>query len=324
MKAIVQHRYGNPSDVLRLEEIDDPTVEPGEILVRVAAAGVNPYDCYLVTGLPYIVRTQSGLRRPSKPVPGVDFAGTVAALGADVSSFAVGDEVFGMRAGAYGEYVRVRADRMVLPTPDRLTVEQAAATPMAGLTALQALRDKANVRAGHRVLVNGAAGGVGTFAVQIARAFGAHVTGVCSARNADLVRRLGAERAIDYATTDFTRETERYDAIIDTAGSQSLSRCRRVLAPGGVLVEVGGPSNGNWLGPLTFLAKVFAASKLARWNVKGMLTKNNPDDLAVLGQMIDAGFVTPVLDRSYVLADTAAALTYVSRRHARGKVVVTV
>lgn len=247
MKAIRYYRYGS-TDVLRLQDVDEPAINDDQVLVRVRAASLNPLDLYHLHGRPYIARMETGLTRPKAHGLGLDMAGTIEAVGKNVTSYQPGDEVFGSRSQALAEYLAVREGAAMARKPASLTFEQAAAVPVSALTALQALRDKANVRPGHKVLVNGAAGGVGSFAVQIARAFGAEVTGVCSAANADMVASLGADHVIDYAREDFTRSSQRYDALVDIAGSRRLSECRRVLTHRGVLVGVGAPSKGRWIG----------------------------------------------------------------------------
>jgi NADPH:quinone reductase-like Zn-dependent oxidoreductase len=325
MKAIVRHRYGSP-DVLQLEDVEVPGVGDDQVLVRVRAASVNAYDWHVLRGLPYLVRMEEGLRRPKASAIGVDLAGEVEAVGRDVTEFRVGDAVFGERGGAFAEFVSGRAVNFA-PKPSNLTFEQAAAVPMAGYTALQALRDKGGVQALQKVLVNGASGGVGSFAVQIAKALGAEVTGVCSARNLELVRSMGADHVIDYSHDDFTRGNERYDLIIDVAATRPLRACRRVLTPSGKLVIVGaavGQADGRWIGPMI---RPVAATILSRFvkerPLLPFLAHRSKDDLIVLARMIEAGAVTPLIDRAYPLAETAAAIRYVEAGHARGKVVIT-
>lgn len=326
MRAIVYHRYGSP-DVLTLEEVDKPTVNDDEVLVRVHAASVNPYDWHFMRGLPYIVRTVAGLRRPKSNRLGVDMAGHVEAVGRSVTQLKPGDEVFGFRGGAFAEYVCGK-ERNFVPKPVGLTLEQAAAVPIAAQTALQALRDKGQIRSGQKVLINGAAGGVGTFAVQIAKAFGAEVTGVCSTRNVDMVRSIGADHVVDYTREDFTRSGQRYDLILDVAASRSLSACRRVLGPNGILVLVGaagGPDRqGRWVEPLAGLLEVLLLSRFVSQKLVPFLAKNSKEDLVVLKELIEAGKVTPVIDRTYPLSETPEAIRYLEDGHARGKVVITV
>jgi NADPH:quinone reductase-like Zn-dependent oxidoreductase len=324
MKAIRYHAYGS-ADVLRFEDIDVPPVGDDQILVRVKAASVNPLDYHFMHGTPYLVRAGAGLTRPKPPRLGVDVAGQVESVGRGVTAFRPGDEVFGCSGrGAFAEYVRIRESGAVVAKPAGLTFEQAASVPVAAISALQALRDKAKVQPGQRVLVNGAAGGVGTFAVQIAKAFGAEVTGVCSTRNVELVRSIGADRVVDYTREDFTGAGERYDAIIDMAGSRTLSEYRRVLTREGALVSVGGPVTGNWIAPLVGIARQFAVSRIVSQRLMSFLAKPNAEDLAVLSELLAAGNVTPVIDRTYPLSETAEAIRYLEAGHARGKVVITV
>jgi NADPH:quinone reductase-like Zn-dependent oxidoreductase len=321
MKAIVYRRYGSP-DRLRLEDVPKPEVNDGEVLVRVHAAAVNPLDWHLLRGTPYIVRPTSGWLKPKRNIPGIDVAGVVEAVGRSVTEFQPGDEVFGEKSRACAEYVAGPA-KLFMHKPANLTLEQAAAVPVAAATALQALRDKGRIQAGQKVLINGASGGVGTFAVQLAQSFGAEVTGVCSTPNLDLVRSLGADHVIDYTQENFTRGKERYDLIIDNAGNRSLLAMRRVLAPTGTLVLVGA-SKGNWIGPI---ARILGASQLSRFGSKkmvGMLTDIQPEDLAFLKDLIEAGKITPVIDRTYPLSETADAIRYLETMRARAKVIITV
>jgi NADPH:quinone reductase-like Zn-dependent oxidoreductase len=320
MRAIVHHRYGSP-DVLELRDVEVPAVAEDEVLVRVGAASVNPLDWHGVTGTPYVMRIRSGLRAPRDVRVGVDFAGTVEAVGASVERFRPGDDVFGARTGAFAEQVAVPVDRAA-PKPAGLTFEQAAAVPVAALTALQGLRDRGGLRAGQKVLVNGASGGVGTFAVQIAKALGADVTGVCSPGNVGLVRSLGADAVVDYTREDFTLGDDRYDVLLDVAGSRSWSECTRVLAPGAKLVVVSGPKTNRWLGPLTHLARMRLASMRGSRRAVPFLTRTDADDLTTLAGMIEAGAVTPVIDRTYRLDEARDALRYLGEGHARGKVVL--
>jgi NADPH:quinone reductase-like Zn-dependent oxidoreductase len=323
VKAIVFHGYGSP-DVLRLEEVDTPKVADDGVLVRVRAASVNPADWHGVTGTPYVARLSFGLRRPKETAVGVDFAGTVEAVGPAVDRFRPGDRVFGTRTGAFAEYVSVRQGRAVAPVPANLTFEQAAAVPLAAATALQGLRDKGKLRSGQRVLVNGASGGVGTFAVQLAKALGARVTGVCSTRNVELVRSLGADEVIDYTVEDFTRAGSRYDLLLDVAGSRRWSECRRVLEPDGTLVVVGGPKTGRWFGPMSHLVGTLVASLPGRRRAVPFLAKVDHATLMDLHAFLESGQVTPVIDRRYPLADAADALRYLGEGHAPAKVVLTI
>jgi NADPH:quinone reductase-like Zn-dependent oxidoreductase len=320
MKAIVQDRFG-PPDVLELREIDQPEVGDDQVLVRVRAASVNPADWYLMAGVPYLARPQMGLRRPRTRL-GIDLAGVVEAVGGNVTRLRVGDEVFGPGGGALAEYAAVAADALV-PKPANLSFEQAAAVPVAALTALQGLRDKGRVRPGQRVLVNGASGGVGTFAVQLAKSFGAEVTGVCSTRNLGLVGSLGADHVIDYTREDFTRGDRRYDLLLDVAGSRPWAACRRVLEPQATLVMVGAPKGSRLLGPLDHIVKVRLASLRASQKVAFFISKARNQDLVVLQELLAAGTVTPVVERTYPLPEAADALRYLGEGHARGKLVVT-
>jgi len=316
MKAIVSEGYG-PPDRWQLRERDEPEIGDDGVLVRVRAASVNPYDWHLMRGRPYVLRLSEGLRRPKKEVPGIDLAGRVEAVGKDVTRFAPGDEVFGGRAGALAEYVAGIEEKLA-PKPPTLSFEQAAALPIAGVTALQGLRDKASLQPGQQVLINGAAGGVGTFAVQIAKALGADVTGVCSTRNLDLVTSIGADRVVDYTREDFTRNGRRYDVILDAVGNRSLSDLRRAITPDGAVVLAGGDSLPRLLA--AFLLSRFAGR---RW-LRPFVANVNGEDLLVLKELVDAGHVTPVIDRTYPLSEAAEAIRYLETRHARGKVVVTV
>jgi NADPH:quinone reductase-like Zn-dependent oxidoreductase len=322
MQAIVQDRFG-PPDVLELREIDEPRVGDGDVLVRVRAASVNPADWYAITGTPWVVRPTAGLRKPRTNRPGLDLAGEVAAVGGDVTGFKPGDEVFGTGTGTLAEYVAVAEDALVAK-PAKLSFEQAAAVPVAALTALQGLRDKGRVQPGQQVLINGASGGVGTFAVQLAKALGAEVTAVCSTRNVDAARSLGADRVLDYTREDFTRADGHYDLLLDVAGSRPWSACRRVLKPRAVLVLVGAPKGSRLLGPLGHVAKVSLASLRASQKVVFFISKSTPEDLTTLRELLEAGAVTPVVERTYALRDAAHAFRYLSEGHARGKLVVTV
>ena len=327
MKAVRYHRYGGP-DVLELQEVDTPAAGDGELLVRVRAASVNPLDWHFMRGAPYLVRMMAGLSRPKPSASrlGADMAGSVEAVGQDVTGFQPGDEVFGglEERGTLAEYISVRADAVVLQKPAGLTFEQAAAVPVAAFTALQALRDKGRVQPGQKVLVNGASGGVGTFAVQIAKALGAEVTGVCSTANVGMVASIGADHVVDYTREDFTRAERRYDLLIDIAGNRSLAETRRVLAPKGALVVVGGPNKGRWIGPFGRTIRMLLQSPAVSQRMVSFLAHQNRDDLAVLRELLDAGKVTPVIDRAYRLNQVAEAVRYLETGHARGKVVITV
>jgi NADPH:quinone reductase-like Zn-dependent oxidoreductase len=321
MKAIVHERYGRP-DVLELREVAMPVVEDDQVLVRVHASSVNPVEWYGVTGL-FFARMGNGLRRPKHTAVGADLAGRVEAVGRGVKEFQPGDEVFGTGAGAWAEYACAHEARLV-PKTSRLSFEEAAAVPVAAITALQALRDKGRVQRGQKVLINGASGGVGTFAVQIAKSFGAEVTAVCSTRNVELVRSLGADRVVDYTQEDFTKRGERHDLMLDIAGSRSFSAFRRVLTPNATVVLVGGRMTYRGLGPLPHLARTFLASKGRSQTVKFFVAKITKEDLMVLQELRDAGKVTPVIDRRYELSEAPEALSYLGEGHAKGKVIITV
>jgi NADPH:quinone reductase-like Zn-dependent oxidoreductase len=322
MRAIVRATYGSP-DVLELREIAKPDVTDDEVLVRVRAASVNPADWYGMTGTPYVGRVEMGLLKPKSERLGTDFAGQVEAVGTNVRRFRPGDEVFGGGDGAFAEYVCVREDRAVVPKPPNVTFEQAAAVPVAALTALQGLRDKGRILPGQRVLINGASGGVGTFAVQIAKSFGAEVTGVCSSRNVDLVRSIGADHVIDYARADFTRSDRRYDLMLGIAGSRSWSACKRILDRHATLVMVGAPKGNRLLGPLSHIVEVRLAALPSSQKVVFFIAKFNEADMVVLRELLESGKVAPVIDKRYELADIADALRYMGEGHARGKVVIT-
>jgi NADPH:quinone reductase-like Zn-dependent oxidoreductase len=323
MKAILSRCYG-PPDVLTLEEIAKPTAADNEVLVKIHSAAINPLDWHYIRGKPYIMRLSAGLGAPDDWRVGVDFAGTVEAVGSNVTRFKPGDAVFGGRSGALAEYVTVREDRALALKPDNLTFEQAAAIPIAAITALQALRDKGRVQPGDKVLINGASGGVGTFAVQIAKSLGADVTGVCSTRNVELVRSIGADRVIDYTREDFTRSGQRYDMILDNVGNHSLSALRRVLKPDGILVGSGGggPDAGPWLGPLARPLKGVMLSPFVSQDFVMLMADLNQQDLQVLGRLMQTGKVTPVIDRRYTLSEAATAIRYLETGRARGKVII--
>ncbi len=323
MKAIVQDTYGS-ADVLELREIKKPVPAEGEVLIQVRAAGVDPGVWHLMTGQPYLVRAMGfGLRAPRVAVRGRDVAGRVEAVGSKVSQLKPGDDVFGTAEGSFAEYVCAREDRLALK-PARLTFEQAAATPISGLTALQGIRDAGNVTAGQHVLVIGAAGGVGSFAVQVAKAFGATVTGVCSTQKLDLVRSIGADDVIDYTRQDFTDGSRCYDVILDTAGNRPLTKLRRALTPKGTLVIVGGEGGGGpWLAG--FDRQIFRAPLLSLFggqSLRPLVSKESSADLIALSALIESGKVTPLIDRVYPLSDAPDAIRYLAQGHAAGKVVV--
>jgi len=320
MKAIVQNRYGSP-DVLELREVDKPAVDDDSVLVRVRAASVNAGDWHITRGLPYLVRMMEGLRKPKNPIRGWDAAGHVEAVGRNVTQLRPGDEVFGMCGGAFAEYVRGK-ERNFVPKPVGLTFEQAAAVPVAAETALQGLRDKGHIRPGQKVLVNGASGGVGTFAVQVAKSFGANVTGVCSPRNVEMVRSIGADRVINYTREDFTREGRRYDLIFDVAGNRRFSDSRRALSPNGTLVLAG--QSGRKKPSILPLLTGTVLSRFRRQKLVTFIAKHSKEDLVALKELIEAGKVTPVIDRTYLLREVPEAVRYVGEGHPRAKVVITV
>ena len=325
MKAIVYCDYGVNN--LKLEQIEKPMPTDDQLLVRVRAASLNPYDWHFVEGTPYVMRAMGvGLRKPKDTRLGVDFAGTVEAVGKNVSQFKPGDEVFGGRTGAFAEYVCPRATRAVAMKPANVSFEDAAAVNIAGITALQGLRDKGKVQPGQKVLINGASGGVGTFAVQIAKSLGAEVTGVCSTRNVDLVKSLGADHVIDYTKEDFTKGAERYDVMLDNVGNRSLSECKGVLTPKGkyVLVGGGGASDQGFLGGLGKALWAVVYSKFVNQEMGMMMADANQKDLTTLADMMQSGKVKAVIDRTYKLDQVPEAIRYLEQGHARGKVIVTV
>jgi NADPH:quinone reductase-like Zn-dependent oxidoreductase len=325
MKAIVREEYGSP-DVLELRDIDKPEIGDDEVLVRVHAAGVDRGVWHIMAGLPYFLRLiipELGLRAPKSFVSGSDVAGVVAAVGKDVTRFRPGDEVFGIGKGSYAEYARVLEDKLA-PKPAHLSFEQAAVIPISGLTALQAVRDSGKVQTGQKVLIIGASGGVGTFAVQIAKSFGADVTGVCSTTKVDLVRSLGADRVIDYTREDFAEGELRYDVILDTGGHSSLSRLRRALTPKGTLVIVGAETDGKWFGGFDRSIRATLLSRLVGQRLLAFVNSENHEDLIVLKELIEAGKITPVMDRTFSLREVPKAMRYLEEGHARGKIAIAV
>jgi NADPH:quinone reductase-like Zn-dependent oxidoreductase len=325
MKAIVYCDYGLAN--LKLADIARPTPTDDQVLVKVHAASVNPLDWHFIEGTPMIMRALGvGLRKPKDTRLGVDFAGTVETVGKNVTQFKPGDEVFGGRDGAFAEYVCPRADRAVTLKPANISFEQAASINIAGITALQAVRDKGKVQPGQKVLINGASGGVGTFAVQIAKSFGAEVTGVCSTRNLEMVRSLGADHVIDYTKEDFAKGDQRYDVILDNVPNHSLSECRSVLNPQGkyVMIGGGGPNDNRWIGPFGRLIQALVVSPFVSQKMGMMMAELKKSDLAILGDMMQSGKVKPVIDRTYKLSELPEAIRYLEEGHARGKVVITV
>jgi NADPH:quinone reductase-like Zn-dependent oxidoreductase len=325
MKAIVQEEYGT-AKVLKLRDIDKPEIGDNELLVRVQAAGVDRGVWHLMTGLPYFIRLiipGLGLRAPKTPVPGSDVAGVVEAVGKDVTRFNPRDEVFGIGKGSYAEYTTVLEDKLA-PKPANLTFEQAAVVPISGLTALQAVRDAGKVQSGQKVLILGASGGVGTFAIQIAKSFGANVTGVCSTTKVDLVESLGADNVIDYTRVDFAEGEQRYDLIIDTGGHSSLSHLRRALSPKGTVVIVGSETDGRWIGGFDRSIRAMLLSRFVGHQLVAFVNSENAEDLVAIKELIEAGKVTPVIDRTYPLSETPKAIHYLREGHARGKIAITV
>jgi NADPH:quinone reductase-like Zn-dependent oxidoreductase len=319
VKAATRQRYGGPG-VIEIRELDKPPIGDDDILVRVRAVSINRADWYTLKG-PLIVRISNGLGAPKTNLLGIDYAGTVEAVGPSVTRFREGDDVFGGRTGSFAEYVSVPQDRAIAVKPEHMSFEEAAALPIAAITALQGLRDKANLEPGQKVLVNGASGGVGTYSVQLAKAFGAEVTGVCSTGNVEIVRSLGADHVIDYTHDDFTLSDERYDVIFDVAGSRSWSECRRVLEPDGVFVVVGAPASH----PLRHVATMLIAGRLrGRQKVVFFVAKITQADLNVLRELVESGKLRSVIDRQYPLGDIADAYRYFGEGHPQGKVVATV
>jgi NADPH:quinone reductase-like Zn-dependent oxidoreductase len=323
MKAMTRDMYGS-ADLLTLDDIETPAIGPDEVLVRVRAAGVGPDVWHMMTGLPYLVRVMgAGLRKPKDHVVGMDVAGTVEAVGADVTELQPGDEVYGVCDGALAEYASTRHDK-VAPKPANLTFEQAAAVPVSGCAALHGLRDAGKIRAGQTVLILGASGGVGTFAVQLAKAFDTNVTAVCSTSNLDLVRSLGADQVIDYTCEDFADGAHRYDLILDTAGRCSLSQLRSALTPRGTLVIVGGEGGGRWTGGFGRQLRAVLLSPFVRQRLRSLFSIERRPDLLFLKDLIEAGKVTPVVNRTFALNEAAKALSDADEGHGRGKTVITV
>ena len=322
MKAIIQDEYGS-TDVLALRDVEKPEIGDDEVLVRVHAAGVNIADWAIMSGLPYVARPVYGLRKPKNPVRGSDVAGTVEAVGTGVARLHPGDEVFGEAVGSFAEYASASEGKLA-PKPANLSFEQAAALPMAGLVALQALRDHGDVRAGQKVLISGASGGIGTFAVQIAKSLGAEVTGVCSTRNVDMVRSIGADHVIDYTQEDFTQKDQRYDFILDNVANHSMSELRGALTPEGTLVPNGGGFDNHWFASGGRVINAYALKRFVSHKLRPFLVSSKFEDLVPLKELIEAGKVTPVIDRAYPLSDAPQAIDHVGEGHTRGKVVITV
>jgi NADPH:quinone reductase-like Zn-dependent oxidoreductase len=324
MKAIVYCDYGSP-DVLKLANIAKPVPTDEQLLVKVHAASVNPYDWHFIRGTPYLMRLGTGLRKPKSIRLGVDFAGTVEAVGKNVADFKAGDEVYGGKGGAFAEYLCISAQNAVRK-PTNLTFEQAGAVYIAGSTALQALRNDGKIQPGQRVLINGASGGVGTFAVQIGKALGARVTGVCSTRNIDMVRSLGADEVIDYTKEDFAKGGRQYDLILDNVPNHTLADCRRVLKPSGkyIMIGGGGPEDGAWIGPFGRVIEMMMAGPFVSQKMTMMMADPSKEDKLYLRDLMQAGKVTPVIDRTYDLGDVPEAIRYLEKGHARGKVVIKV
>ena len=322
MKAIVQREYGG-ADVLELVEVDKPDISDDEVLVRVCAASVHAGDVLLMQGTPYVMRAGLGLSRPRNPTPGYDVAGTVEAVGSKVSRLKPGDEVFGNGKGTLAEYAAAKESQLVAKPPG-LTFEEAAVLTMSGLTALKAVRDVGKVQPGQTVLINGAAGGIGVYAIQIAKAMGAEVTAVCSTGKADLVRSLGADHVIDYTEEDFTKGDREYDFILDNVGNRSLSDCRRALSPNGTLIPNSGTAGGKWIGPLVSMGQAWVTSPFVSQNLRTFLSTPNEEDLNALVDLVASGDVVPVIGGTYSLDEAAEALRTVADGHAEGKVVVTV
>ena len=327
MKAITCRSYGAPADVLQLVDTDEPAIADDEVLVQVHAASVNPADWHLVRGTPFVARLQFGLRRPKFPIPGCDVAGTVRAVGKHVTSLEPGAEVFGtsfMRGfGTFAELASV-PERLVVRKPGSLTFDEAAAVPLAASTALQALRDHGRVEPGQQVLIVGASGGVGTFAVQLAKAFGAEVTAVCSTANLELASALGADDLVDYTKTDFTEGARRFDLILQAAGAHAPTVCRQALRPKGVLVQISGDSTNRWIGPLDRIVAAASLSPFVSQRMTSFTVQPNRNDLELLAALIEGGTVAPVIDRTYSLADVPAAIRHVEEGHTRGKAIVTI
>lgn len=323
MKAAVYTRYG-PPDIVQIQDVEKPVPKDNEVLIRVHAAAVNPLDSHLMKGRPYLARLAFGLLKPKLTRSGVDVAGRVEAVGRNATRFKPGDEVFGSCRGAFAEYA-CTSESALVAKPQNVTFEQAASAPVPAFTALQGLRDKGRIQPGQKVLINGAAGGVGTFTVQIAKSFGAEVTGVCSTRNVEMVRSLGADHVIDYTQEDFTKREQRYDLFFDLVGNHSLLDCRRVLNSGGIYLAAGvvGAPHGRWIGPLAGILKAFALSWFVSEKLLPFLARPRVEDLTIIRELMESGRVTPVIDKRYRLSEVCEAIRYLETGHARGKVVIT-
>lgn len=325
MKAFVYRRYGGP-EVLKLEDVEKPVLKDNEVLVKVHAASVNPLDWHFMRGLPYLVRILRGVGAPSDITMGMDFAGIVEAVGKDVKRFKLGNEVFGAKGGALAEYLSISEDEPIAFKPANMSFVQAASVPVAAIAALQALRDEGKIQAGKKVLINGASGGVGTFAVQMAKSFGTEVTGVCSTHNVKMVRAIGANHVIDYTKVDFTQGSQRYDLIIDTVRNHTLPDLRRAMTPTATAVLVGasgGPNGEQWLWSITRPIKAMVYSGFVSQKYHTLFADENKEDLAVLGDLMQTGQLTPVIDRQYPLSEVPAAIAYLEQGHARGKILIT-
>jgi len=321
MKAVIYRCYGSP-EILEYVDVTKPTPTHDEVLVKVHAAGVNPLDWHYMRGTPYLMRLMSGIGVPNNQTMGVDFSGVIESVGKNVSKFKVGDSVFGGRSGAFGEYVIIPESRALALKPDNMSHEQAASVPIAAITALQALRDKGKIQAGQKVLINGASGGVGTYAVQIAKYYGADVTGVNSTRNVDMVLSIGADRVIDYKKNDYTTQDIKYDLIVDMIGNHSLSKNLDVLNSSGRLVNVGSSEKGDWIAPLITPIKTLFMNPFVDQEIVGFVASMNQDDIKVLAQMMKEGKLTSVIDKRFTLSETAKAVAYSETGRARGKIII--
>jgi NADPH:quinone reductase-like Zn-dependent oxidoreductase len=321
MKAILYHSYA-PPDVLKIEEVEKPIVGENDVLVKVKAVAVNPYDWHFMRGKPYVMRLMTGLFKPKNPKFGADYSGIVEAVGAKVAIFRPGDEVYGCKHGAFAEFV-ITSEKGLALKPKNLSIEEAAAVPMAALTALQALRDPGGIKSGQKVLVNGASGGVGTYGVQIAKSYGCEVTGVCSGKNAEMVRSIGADHVIDYTKVDFARTGDKYDLILDTIGNRSIFDFKRALTETGTYVGVGaGP--GNWVGPVIGFVVVRVVGWFGRQHLTGMMARITRQDLVHIAKLIESGKLKPIIERRYSFEQIPEAITHLETGRVAGKLVITV